>query len=388
MDSVKLEPVRVKLYRAANEKTFPNEYICNFLEPGLVSYEDSGGGMTYLTKETILKIMPSFKGKPMIEEVHRDITPKNFKRHAVGYVTEVWWDEATQWAYAKFLVTDDTTRELIQKGYSVSCAFKVTRTGPGGEWHAIKYDEEILDGEAEHIAIVDDPRYEGCRIVENSKGRGLIQGAEHFKNKGDTTMFGFFKKAKNSKEKAKIDLSKTTVEIGEKKISLKDMISIHNSRAAAAEELTADSMIVAEDGTEYRFGDLEESYRLENAKKDEGESEEKKENASDDDEDGEMEADGAKKKAKKKNGTKKKMNASDEDDDDEDGKKENAVGDGDEEGDNPETTIKRNTKTPQAVPGKSFRVLNQARARSIDEGSEAGEMILPTDKMALGALYY
>lgn len=156
-----------------NAQDWPKEYSCNFLEAGVVSYTDVGQGVAYLTKETIQKMCGSFIGKPVLID-HYDVTPKTFDRKAVGYVTSVWFNEADGWFWCKFLVTDDKAKELISKGYSVSCAFDVLATGAGGEWHNIKYDEELTDCSFTHLALVASPRYEQCKIYMNSKGLGVM----------------------------------------------------------------------------------------------------------------------------------------------------------------------------------------------------------------------
>ena len=52
--------------QVTNAKEWPEFYTCNFLEPGLVSYEDAGAGIAMLRKETILKMLPTFMGKPVV----------------------------------------------------------------------------------------------------------------------------------------------------------------------------------------------------------------------------------------------------------------------------------------------------------------------------------
>ena len=152
-----------------NEKKWPEFYECNFLEQGMVSYEDVGQGKALLKKEAIDKMLPSFKGKPVIDKRHRNIDPENYEKYAVGYITDVWFDIPTGWYRCRFLLTNDDAKKSIADGYGVSCSFKVIATEKGGSWHAMPYDEEITEGEGEHLAIVDTPRYEECRIFCNSR---------------------------------------------------------------------------------------------------------------------------------------------------------------------------------------------------------------------------
>lgn len=173
---IKTTPIK----QVKNEKDWPSEYTCNFLEAGLVSYQDSGAGIAMLRKETILKMIPTFIGKPVVID-HIDVTPKDFKDHAVGYITKVWFDDYMGWAMCSFILTDDKAKEKVAKGYSVSCAYDVLSTSKGGEWHAIKYDEEITDGSGTHLALVTSPRYESakiqpCTMLVNSKKAVMKEG--------------------------------------------------------------------------------------------------------------------------------------------------------------------------------------------------------------------
>lgn len=168
------------LFRTNAVKQALNECVCNFLQPGVVSYEDVGAGVALLEKEAIELMLPSFIGKPVIID-HQDGTPEELeeKGKAVGHVVEAYWNPETGWFDAKFTVEDEKAKKKIKHGYSVSCAFNVKSVDKGGEWHAVKYDEEITDGEFVHLALVANPRYEDCEIqmLVNSK-KAKIEGTK------------------------------------------------------------------------------------------------------------------------------------------------------------------------------------------------------------------
>lgn len=117
MIPMKTKPVR-QAWRKKNAADWPTSYVCNFLEPGLVSYEDVQAGIAMLSSDAIDKMLASMKGKPVIID-HQDVTPETFKKTAVGYVTRVWRDGV--WAYCEFILTDDKAKELVARGYTVSC---------------------------------------------------------------------------------------------------------------------------------------------------------------------------------------------------------------------------------------------------------------------------
>ena len=89
----------------------------------------------------------------------------------MGVVSNVWFDDKDGWYWCDGVIWDEATQNLItDKGWSVSCSYCYTKCDDtGGTENNIPYDIEFLDGEFEHLAIVDNPRYEGANIVFNSK---------------------------------------------------------------------------------------------------------------------------------------------------------------------------------------------------------------------------
>ena len=274
LQNVKTSKVFIKM----NAKEWPKEYSCNFLEPGLVSYEDVGAGIALLKKETILKALKSMVGKPVLID-HKDVTPKNFERHAVGLVSTTRYDDFGEWAWANFILTDDEAKEVVSKGYSVSCAFDVKATGAGGEWHAIKYDEEITDLEFTHLALVENPRYEECKIYVNSKGATVKTEEKHNKQK-EVRMFGLFKKKENKSEKEKIDVSNIFIDIDGKKVPMMDLINSRTKKENDKEmvELSLEDEVELEGGDTVKISELVAAY---NKKNDEDKDKEKEEKDAD-----------------------------------------------------------------------------------------------------------
>lgn len=151
-----------------NAKTWANKFKASFLEAGIVSYENNGCGKVLLTHETIARCAKSFIGRPVIIR-HSFVTPDTMEEAAQGYISDVWFDEKDGWWWCSGTLHKDEAKELIRRGQSVSCSYKVVSTGLGGSYHDIPYEEEITDFDGMHLAIVPDPRYERARILLNSK---------------------------------------------------------------------------------------------------------------------------------------------------------------------------------------------------------------------------
>lgn len=160
----------VRIIRKQNAKSEVKEFTCQFWEPGLVSYEDSGLGTGLLRKEAMDRIAPDFVGKPVIIE-HQDGEPDELFRNgaAVGKITAVRWNADTGWYECDFTAENEKAADLIERqGWSVSCAFDSTDNQSGGVYHAIDYQFEITNGRAIHLALVPNPRYEDSKIFVNS----------------------------------------------------------------------------------------------------------------------------------------------------------------------------------------------------------------------------
>lgn len=159
---------------------WPKKYKSNFIEPGLVSYEEQNAGICFVSKETLDKMADSFVGKPVVDKRnHIDgMQPKDLEKMMGGIITKAWWSPEDNWYWCEFIVWDDLLNKDIEKGYSVSCAYVPTEVDhKGGVRNNLNYDQEILNGTYTHLAIVPNPRYNGARIILNS----LQGGSNMFK---------------------------------------------------------------------------------------------------------------------------------------------------------------------------------------------------------------
>lgn len=171
----------------ANSK--PKRYRAYFIEPGLADYTAEGFGRILIKKEVLDKMNSSFIGMPVINFVHKDIkvedafdlSSEEKEDLADGVVAATGYDDETGWYWADLMVWDSDTQDNIDnKDFSVSCAYEVDRANSeGGSWHATPYDEEVEDGHYIHMAVVDNPRYEGAKIFANSKPKK--EGTLNFK---------------------------------------------------------------------------------------------------------------------------------------------------------------------------------------------------------------
>lgn len=248
---------------------WPTTFRANFIEPGLVYYQDLD--MTLLVRRPALDQMrASFRGRPVVNEAHRDVTGKAFKatdplEQADGIVVEAWNDASDGWDHAAFIVWDELTKRNCMNGYSVSCAYRVTNIdATPGIHHNIPYDGELISGEYTHLAIVRNPRYEGAKILANSEG-GIMK------------IFKWFQKDKKVEIKSADGL---LVDVKGTQVPLTALIEAHNSieakkaavtppaaKPAAEPVLVNADETVEVDGSPLKVSDLVNEYEAEEKEK-------------------------------------------------------------------------------------------------------------------------
>lgn len=176
-----IEPLTLHIRhgKRQNAKTWANKFRARILEPGIVSYEEQDAGKNLLQKPCLDQCIHTFVGKPLVLSRSSSgrptythptkVTERNQDQFAVGYISGVEYDPTDGWWYAVGTVHDDDGKSAAREIGFVSCAFDVTSSGPGGDYHNIPYDLEILAFEGEHLAIVKSPRYETATIRLNAK---------------------------------------------------------------------------------------------------------------------------------------------------------------------------------------------------------------------------
>lgn len=173
-----------------NSKDFHKRYFARHIKAGPVHYVEKGEDKIYLVKDEALKKMnASFEGKPIYIKHVDEINMETLKEDANGYVVKSFYNEFDG-AWWVEIIADDEAQGYIEKGWAVSNAYLPTELGSGGEYHAMKYDKEVKNGVYEHLAIVDNPRYE----------EAVIMTPEEFKNFNESQK-AELEKLKNSKEK-------------------------------------------------------------------------------------------------------------------------------------------------------------------------------------------
>lgn len=172
--------------------------------PGLAEYQEPDGSSfrIFINEDTIRKMGPTFSGRPIfvehVEEVDQDLG--ELRKEADGWVIESFFNAADGKTWAKFIVVSERGLTAIRQGYRLSNAYIPKGFGTGGLWNGVTYQKEVLDGEFEHLAIVQNPRYE----------ESVIMTPEQFKAYCEEKT-GDLKRLSNSKEQKETEEMKLNI---------------------------------------------------------------------------------------------------------------------------------------------------------------------------------
>lgn len=133
-----------------------------------------GHGIVLLKKETLDASLPSMVGTPVIIQ-HQNVTKSNADKLRIGTISNAYFNEPDGWYYCEGIIWDEEAKDLIDKGWSVSCSYDfLAYNDEGGVENNIKYDKEFTKLNFTHLAIVDNPRYERANIIFNSKEKDML----------------------------------------------------------------------------------------------------------------------------------------------------------------------------------------------------------------------
>lgn len=190
-----------------NEQTRGEIFYGMHFYPGVCRYEaPDKRPLTVFVNETVIREMgPSFAGCPIFVEHVEDVDPDldELRGEADGWVIESFFnaDDGKHWA--KFVIVSERGLRAVHRGWRLSNCYVPRLNNKSGFWNGVPYQQEVVGGEFEHLAIVQSPRYEESVIMTPDEFKNynndMAQGLKRFansKNKGDNEMFEIFKKTK------------------------------------------------------------------------------------------------------------------------------------------------------------------------------------------------
>jgi len=236
--------------------------------PGVARYEapDKEALTVFINEDTIRKMGPSFAGRPIFVE-HVDEVDSNIndlREDADGWVIESFYNAADGKTWCKFIVVSEIGLQAIQRGYRLSNAYIPQLNNKGGVWNGVPFQQEVVGGEFEHLAIVMNPRYEESIILtpeefkshNEEKTVELKKLANSKDKKGERTMkLNIFKRTKIENS---IDLDGMIVElpISKKEMALTKVIEELDKIMNMNGYANGDHMVKVGDKDEMSVNDL------------------------------------------------------------------------------------------------------------------------------------
>jgi hypothetical protein len=243
--------------------------------PGVAQYDDPDGSYrVFINEDTIRQMNPSFAGRPVfvehVDEVDDDVN--TLRNEADGWVIESFFNAADGKTWAKFIIVSDRGLAAVKKGYRLSNAYIPNLAETKATWNGVDYQRVVTGGEFEHLAVVQNPRYEESVIMtpdefkaynENLKTE-LIRLANSKEKKEKTKMgmkLNIFKRQKveNSKE---VDFDGLIVELpkSKKEVSLVKVVEEYDKIMNMNGYANGDHMVKLHDDSEMSVNDLVKAH--------------------------------------------------------------------------------------------------------------------------------
>lgn len=254
-----------------------------------VAYYAGDDKMIYVSADTAKAMDKTFTGKPVFVQHKSDWELSEIEEISDGYVIRSFFNPNDGKHWVEFIITSDEGHKAIKEGKRLSNGYEVVGKAGSGQFHGIDYVEEYTEAVYNHLALVDNPRYDEGFILtpeefKNYNDNLKAQNKEQIHNSKETSMkFNLFSREKVQNEN---QLKDVMVELPKSRLTL----SVENAIEKLDEELTKENTVDV-DGEKLDLNSLHAKYNSVMKKNNELESEIKKyrseetENESDEDED-------------------------------------------------------------------------------------------------------
>jgi hypothetical protein len=362
-----------------NATTLPKVYYGMHMLPGCAEYAngENGAYRIFINESTIKKMDSTFVGRPVYVD-HVDKVDLKEIHAADGFVVDSFYNQVDGKHWAKFIVISDRGHQAIKDGFRLSNAYIPKSFGEGGVWNGIEYKKEVVEAEYEHLALVQNPRYDESIIFDTEQFKAYNeskqQDLKRFANsKGEKSMFTLWNKTK-VENSAELENKMVSLPTCKKDKSVAECLAIAD-KFLNMEGFASDSHMVRVGEEEMSVEDLAAAYlKLLKEKQDSvdapKENEGKKKNESKEDEDKD------KKKDKKENESK--------EDEDEDKKKKDKK-ENDEDGDDDVVNKKKKNQSDTLKESNFYDDLMNAPVRALQNQTDT---VLDLDGIALGRKRY
>lgn len=244
--------------------------------PGVAQYDEPGkqSKMVFVNENTIRKLDPTFQGKPIfvehVEEVETNVD--ELRKEADGWVIESFFNSADGKHWVKFIAVSKHAERAIERGFRLSNAYIPQLNGQGGQWNGVTYQEEVVGGEYEHLAIVQNPRYEESVIMTPDEFKAYNEGLQielkriaNSKTEKEITAMSKLKfwNRKPAENAADLESLEVTLPKTGKTMSVLSIVNAMDEMEEKKKENMADpkAMVKMHDGAMCNVGELVEKHK-------------------------------------------------------------------------------------------------------------------------------
>lgn len=208
--------------------------------PGVAEYQEPGKDMfrVFLNEKTIRSMDPDFAGKPVFVEHVEGVEPSidELRKEADGWVIRSFYNAADGKHWCEFIIVSERGLRAVKNGMRLSNAYLPKTYAQGGMWNGVSYDKEITSAEYEHLALVNNPRYEESVILSTEDFKKynedhqmeLKRLANSKEEQGESKMgLNFFKRAKIENA---LDIESTVVQLpkSKKEMTISELVEAHD----------------------------------------------------------------------------------------------------------------------------------------------------------------
>lgn len=258
--------------------------------PGVAQYDmPEGSFRVFINEATIRKLNPSFAGRPVfvehVEGVDEDVD--TLRNEADGWVIESFFNQADGKTWCKFILVTERAFAAVRKGFRLSNAYLPQLMDKEATWNGVDYQKQVVGGEFEHLAIVNNPRYEESVIMTPDEFKSYneklkadlyrLANSNDNKKKGNQMSLKLFQRKKLENA---IDIENTMVELpkSKKEMSISQLVNDHDAFLNMQGYANDDHHVKLHDESEMSVGELKKAYQakcneldeMHNAGKDDG----------------------------------------------------------------------------------------------------------------------
>ncbi len=148
-----------------NGSSYPKRYFGLHMAEGVCEYDDPNfKGRVLVLDNALDRMDKTFECKPLFVG-HVPKTTPEIASSGDGWVVKSFRNPLDGKRWVEFMAVSDLANQRIAEGWRLSNSYGDAERGPGGRWHNVEYQAEVMNANFRHLALVPDPRYDESIIL-------------------------------------------------------------------------------------------------------------------------------------------------------------------------------------------------------------------------------